>query len=42
MSHLSTIPHSAHPARNQPIYRGLDCLPTGSHPALFLAVSLVS
>jgi hypothetical protein len=39
MSHLSTIPPGAHPAQNQPFYRGLGYLPTGSRPAVFLAVS---
>jgi hypothetical protein len=39
MSHLSLIPYGAHPTRNQPVYRGLGCLPTASRPALFLAVS---
>ena len=39
MSHLSTIPLGIHPTGYPPIYRGLGCLPTGSCPALFLAVS---
>ena len=39
MSHLSTIPLGAQPTRNQPIYRALGCLPRGSRPTLFLAVS---
>jgi hypothetical protein len=39
MSHLSLVPYGAHPTRNQPVYRGLGCLPTAGRPALFLAVS---
>jgi hypothetical protein len=38
-SHLSAVPWSSHPPRNQPVYRALGCFPTGSRPALFLAVS---
>jgi hypothetical protein len=39
MSHLITVPLGAHPSGNQPICRGLGVIPTGSRPALFLAVS---